>query len=92
MLYFLIKSLSDREESSCLLLICSYLTAKNTDTWKSYTYICTYCNTCTVGYNDFDLFLENKESRLKDGCKIEFQDTFMKNVFRFYEAFRGYLI
>jgi hypothetical protein len=27
--------------------------------------------TCTVGYNKFDFFLENKEYRPFDGCKIE---------------------
>jgi hypothetical protein len=26
---------------------------------------------CTVGYNEFDFFLENKEYRPFDGCKIE---------------------
>jgi hypothetical protein len=27
--------------------------------------------TCGVGYNEFDFFLENKEYRPFDGCKIE---------------------
>ncbi len=26
---------------------------------------------CTIGYNEFDFFLENKEYRPFDGCKIE---------------------
>jgi hypothetical protein len=26
---------------------------------------------CVLGYNEFDLFLENKEYRPFDGCKIE---------------------
>jgi hypothetical protein len=26
---------------------------------------------CTLGYNEFDFFLENKEYRPFDGCKIE---------------------
>ncbi len=26
---------------------------------------------CTLGYNEFDFFLENKEYRPCDGCKIE---------------------
>jgi hypothetical protein len=26
---------------------------------------------CSVGYNEFDFFLENKEYRPFDGCKIE---------------------
>ncbi len=26
---------------------------------------------CTVGYNEFDFCLENKEYRIFDGCKIE---------------------
>jgi hypothetical protein len=27
--------------------------------------------TCSLGYNEFDFFLENKEYRPFDGCKIE---------------------
>ncbi len=29
------------------------------------------CYTCTVGYNEFDFFLEIEEYRPFDGCKIE---------------------
>jgi hypothetical protein len=35
----------------------------------------------TLGYNEFDFFLENKEYRPFDGCKIEICDTFTKYVF-----------
>jgi hypothetical protein len=36
---------------------------------------------CTLGYNEFDFFSENKEYRPFDGCKIEIEDTFTKYVF-----------
>jgi hypothetical protein len=36
-------------------------------------------NTCTLGYNEFDFFKENKEYRPFDGCKIE--RHFTKYVF-----------
>jgi hypothetical protein len=32
---------------------------------------CMHCTVCTVGYNEFDFFLENEEYRPFDGCKIE---------------------
>ena len=37
-------------------------------------------------YNDFDLFLENKDYRPFDGCKIEIWDTFTTYVFLIFWA------
>jgi len=42
---------------------------------------------CIVGYNEIDFFLENKEYRPFDGCKIEIRDTFTKYVFWFLKPF-----
>jgi hypothetical protein len=47
-------------------------------------YCCPFNIICTLGYNEFDFFLENKEYRPFDGCKIEIYDTFTKYVFAFF--------
>ncbi len=68
--------------------------------WRKYTFInedwlkekltgiCKfYLEACTVGYNDFDVFLENEEHRPFDKSKIKIEDTFAKYVFWFFEPF-----
>ncbi len=36
-----------------------------------FLYITLDSSACTLGYNEFDFFLENEEYRPFDGCKIE---------------------
>jgi hypothetical protein len=42
-----------------------------------------------AGYNELHFFKGNKKDRPCDGCKSEFQDTFKKDVFRFFEPLRA---
>jgi hypothetical protein len=41
----------------------------------------------TVGYSDYDVFLENDEGSRIYGCKKLFQDPFVKHVFQKFEPF-----
>jgi hypothetical protein len=48
------------------ILVCFVVTKRSISYWYF-----TQNLACTLGYNEFDFFLENKEYRPFDGCKIE---------------------
>ncbi len=56
--------------------------------WPWPMFVCLQANKTvkiwTVGYKYFDLFWQSESSKLEKGCNVEFQDTFIKYVFRFF--------
>ncbi len=42
---------------------------------------------CTLGYNEFDFFLENEEYRPFDGCKLKSKTHLQNKFFDFLSRF-----